>query len=177
MSRPLNECLDCGATWRPRDRRVSRYCPDCGGDDVAVAKQPGDDFAAVVFRKTISLAVGLASLAVTTFVCCGCLGSIVTPNHTSTPPEKQQAAAEPPKPALAGSVRVVSRASFGDGWPLTVESGVLERSGDAVLFHHGGVTYGLNGYARDQGFPAADPIRARGANLSPLIQAGLTLGR
>ena len=57
----------------------------------------------------------------------------------------------------------VSRAEFGDAWPLTVGEGVLEcdqsRSAlGAVVFSAGGRRYGVNGTAKSLGFPAIDPI-------------------
>ena len=56
----------------------------------------------------------------------------------------------------------VSRAEFGDAWPLTVGEGVLEcdqsRSAlGAVVFSAGGRRYGVNGTAKGLGFPAIDP--------------------
>lgn len=53
----------------------------------------------------------------------------------------------------------VSRADFGDQWPLTVESGYINCIGwRTAVFHHGGQTYALNGLAKGEGFAPLDPI-------------------
>jgi hypothetical protein len=57
----------------------------------------------------------------------------------------------------------VSRADFGDAWPLTVDEGELScdqtgSSRGAVVFEAGGTRYGLNGTATRRGYPAIDPI-------------------
>lgn len=57
----------------------------------------------------------------------------------------------------------VSRAEFGEKWPLTVDDGVLacDQSSSAlgaVVFSSGGRRYALNGTAKGQGIPPIDPI-------------------
>ena len=34
--RSQNKCKDCGYTWFPRGKNLSRVCPNCGGPNVAV---------------------------------------------------------------------------------------------------------------------------------------------
>lgn len=38
--RPLNLCGDCGYTWHPRGRDLSRRCPECKGEAVDLAPTP-----------------------------------------------------------------------------------------------------------------------------------------
>jgi hypothetical protein len=53
----------------------------------------------------------------------------------------------------------VSRAEFGDKWPLTVSDGVLACTNNAVTFTHGGRTYAVNGRARgSKKYPEIEPI-------------------
>lgn len=70
---------------------------------------------------------------------------------------------EPPTDEPAerlGSVRV-SRADFGDEWPLTVEEGILACDADAVTFIANGVVYAVNGTAETRGGGVdIDPIWA-----------------
>lgn len=43
----------------------------------------------------------------------------------------------------------VEKDDYGEAWPLTVDSGVVEcRPGDQIVFIHDGVTYAVNGLAR-----------------------------
>ena len=74
----------------------------------------------------------------------------------------------------------VSRAAFGDDWPLTVADGVLRCEGAAVIFRTGGTDYGVNGAAAR--FADIDPIWADDPSgvspkksIGPLIERGLTL--
>lgn len=76
----------------------------------------------------------------------------------------------------------VTRADFGDEWPLTVEEGELACEADAVTFTTGGTTYGVNGLAIGRGHPEIDPIWADDPeglvpkiNIGPLLQRGLEL--
>jgi hypothetical protein len=52
----------------------------------------------------------------------------------------------------------ISRADFGQQWPLTVADGVLSCQNGAVTFASGGVVYGVNGTAKSRGFRGIDPI-------------------
>jgi len=76
----------------------------------------------------------------------------------------------------------ISRADYGDAWPLTVDSGTLTcEPGHAVVFRApDGKEYGVNGAAGDR--PDIGPIWADDPtgiapklDLSPLIEAGLAL--
>lgn len=80
------------------------------------------------------------------------------------------------------STRRVTRADFGDDWPLTVESGTLScQPGRAVVFlAPDGTAYGVNGSAAD--YEDIDPIWAENPggpgpkkDIGPLITAGLAL--
>ncbi len=76
----------------------------------------------------------------------------------------------------------VSKAGFGDNWPLTVDSGELACEGNAVTFKApDGTRYAVNGTAQGStGLPEIDPIWADNPdttglkiNIGPLIDAGL----
>jgi hypothetical protein len=84
----------------------------------------------------------------------------------------------------------VSREMFGDAWPLTVTSGVLDCQNNGprklVTIDVDGIMYALNGSAKSFGFPDVTTIRRRVTieagltqyvPLEPLIQRGLTLCR
>ena len=84
------------------------------------------------------------------------------------------------------SFRAVTRADFGDDWPLTVESGTLRCEGGgagigAVVFvAPDGTEYGVNGLASD--YTDIDAIWADDPSglvpklsIGPLIEAGLEL--
>ncbi len=59
--------------------------------------------------------------------------------------------AKPQLPERNTHRRKVSKAEFGDKWPLTVDEGEIEcRDTYFRLFHHGGRTYALNGLAKDR---------------------------
>jgi hypothetical protein len=98
-------------------------------------------------------------------------------SFTSTPEDSSS------KPVAASSSLDVSRADFGDEWPLTVGSGTLSCDGDAVTFTTGGTTYGVNGTARTLNeWPDIDPIWAKDPSglapkkdIGPLIDRGLDL--
>lgn len=80
---------------------------------------------------------------------------------------------------------MMTRASLGDKWPLTVESGRVECiKGSAVVFHvDGGATYAVNGAAKSiTDYPDIDPIwrddsSMPGTKISirPIIEAGRAL--
>ena|SRR5437660_8134727 len=83
---------------------------------------------------------------------------------------------------VAGSSVQVTRADFGDAWPLTVDGGTLACEGaGAVTFTVGGTTYAVNGMASGNGqWPDIDPIWAKGSDtpkkdIGPLIDRGLQL--
>lgn len=56
--------------------------------------------------------------------------------------------------------RAVSWEELRDGWPLTVPGGCLHCDAHLVTFTYRGVTYGVNGSARDHGYRAIDRIWA-----------------
>jgi hypothetical protein len=35
--RPKNKCKDCGYTWYPRGKNLSRSCPECGSRNTTIA--------------------------------------------------------------------------------------------------------------------------------------------
>lgn len=79
----------------------------------------------------------------------------------------------------------VSRASMGEGWPFTVDEGVVACQGPttSVVFKSEGRTYAVNGTARTHtDHPDIDPIWAADPNvqglkisMAPIIQLGLSL--
>lgn len=80
----------------------------------------------------------------------------------------------------------VTRADFGDRWPFTIDGGTLvcaresARSGRLLvtLDNGRGISFGLNGSAREFGFPDSASILRPGltrAAAQPLIDRGLTL--
>jgi hypothetical protein len=83
--------------------------------------------------------------------------------------------------------QAVSRATMGEAWPLTVESGTLRcEPPGAVVFTAGGVEYAVNGLALGQAAQKGwrdieeiwadnpDPMLPK-MDISPLINAGLAL--
>jgi hypothetical protein len=100
----------------------------------------------------------------------------------STKPPADPAAA--PDAILATTV---SRATYGDGWPFTVASGILScHPGQAVVFETSdGTVYALNGVATaDPQFHDLEPIWlddpsgvAPKLSIGPLIETGLALCR
>jgi Protein of unknown function (DUF2511) len=81
----------------------------------------------------------------------------------------------------APGTRQVSRADFGEEWPLTIESGLLRCRAGAVTFETGGSVYAVNGLAMNntQNLDIG-PIWVSGVdtpkkNMSPLIAAGTAL--
>ncbi len=86
-----------------------------------------------------------------------------------------------PPPRPSGDV---SRAEFGDDWPLTVEAGELLCIDQAVVLDTGGITYAVNGTAKDRadesGWQDIEAIWADGdaglkKDIGPLIERGLAL--
>jgi hypothetical protein len=87
-----------------------------------------------------------------------------------------------PTSARASNEHFMSRADYGKGWPLTVESGTLRCDNDAVTFETDSLTYGVNGTALTKGLPRIDPIWAPNPevkglkiDIGPLIDEGLAL--
>jgi hypothetical protein len=74
----------------------------------------------------------------------GTLSACQSSSETATTPSAREATTAP-------SIIPVSKAEFGKQWPVSVEQGELEciDGYDAVL-HSGGVTYALNGNARQK---------------------------
>lgn len=77
--------------------------------------------------------------------------------------------------------RHLTRADFGDRWPLTVEEGTVRREGPCILFETNGTTYAVNGTARTMKrwadiheiwAPAPDGLRK---DISPIMDAGEAL--
>jgi hypothetical protein len=98
-----------------------------------------------------------------------------TPTATAEPTPRLP----PPRPS--GDV---SRAEFGDKWPLTVEAGELLCIDQAVVLDTGGITYAVNGTAKDRadasGWQDIEAIWADGdaglkKDIGPLIERGLAL--
>ena len=92
--------------------------------------------------------------------------------------------------SLTGSPRreIITKAEYGDRWPLTVERGTVECvPAFSVIFHTGGVTYAVNGWAMtNTDYPDVreiwldDPDADRAArglkiNIGPIIDRGLAL--
>jgi hypothetical protein len=86
--------------------------------------------------------------------------------------------------ALANGSARVTRAHFGKAWPLTVASGVVRCSGQAVTFTAAGRTYALNGVAEMQhpGWPQIERIWRKNPaipgtriDIGPIIERGLKL--
>lgn len=78
----------------------------------------------------------------------------------------------------------VSRAEFGDSWPLTVDRGTLrcEAPGAVIFQAPDGSDYAVNGLASSQGYPGIDPIWADDPDplipklsIAPLVDRGLAL--
>lgn len=79
----------------------------------------------------------------------------------------------------------INRSDLGDAWPLTIEGGTLRCETDGprqlvTLDTGDGIEYGINGSARQFGFPDVKAVLRPGkvlADLQPLIQKGLPLCR
>jgi hypothetical protein len=87
-------------------------------------------------------------------------------------------------PGAGGKSERVSRADFGEEWPLTVDSGVLScEEGGFVYFTADDTRYAVNGFALTKGdAPRIDAIWANDPtdaslrrNIGPLIDRGLAL--
>lgn len=60
--------------------------------------------------------------------------------------------------AMAGKKKI-NNSEFGDKWPFTVSEGILKCSKRMITFTtKDGVTYGVNGTAKNFGHPAIEPI-------------------
>ena len=85
--------------------------------------------------------------------------------------------------AAAPNPNRLKASDYGDVWPFTVESGVVEcRKGMAVTFTANGTTYALNGTAQSSGYPRIDPIWKNNPQIpgtkisvSYILQRGLDL--
>jgi hypothetical protein len=71
-----------------------------------------------------------------------------TKNSTKAAPPKSSTVPRTPKSTLAKNQQAVSRGSYGEGWPFTVDSGILKCVDGAVTFESADVVYALNGTAR-----------------------------
>jgi hypothetical protein len=61
-------------------------------------------------------------------------------------------------PRRADRTITVTAAEYGDEWPLTVDSGVLQCQGNAASIRTPRGVYALNGFALQEGLPRLDPI-------------------
>lgn len=94
MSRPLNQCAECGYTWHPRGRNLSRRCPNCG----VVFTSWRDD-------RTKPSAGGWSAIAVLAFTtpflfCCGCLALFSGIGRQPTNEVRNQNPAVEPRPPV-----------------------------------------------------------------------------
>lgn len=113
--------------------------------------------------------------------CCFCCGGGGTVAPATVPAATQPAA----KPQAHR--KRVTRADFGEAWPLTVDAGELEcvevtGRVHVLVIHVGGKTYAVNGTAIDRGYQRIDPIwrdnpRIKGAkmDMGPLLKAAREL--
>lgn len=99
-------------------------------------------------------------------------------------PEVTQAAPAATYPPTDPTSKTISRADYGDAWPLTVESGILScQPPSAVVFvASDGTAYAVNGTAESAGYAEIEPIWADDPDpyipkisIGPLIQNGLAL--
>jgi hypothetical protein len=92
----------------------------------------------------------------------------------------------PTRNAGPDNVRTVTRAEFGEDWPLTVDSAQIRCDGPRAVAQAklivDGTTYGLNGNALSAGLPRPDPVWADDpeidevkVSIGPLIDAALDL--
>lgn len=82
---------------------------------------------------------------------------------------------EPAKPSTpAPDLSYVSRAEFGDKWPLTVDNGYVSCiGGQYVLFRNGPTLYALNGTAVAHGTWQDIAAIRNGNDLRPILERGL----
>ncbi|MEU0986028.1 DUF2511 domain-containing protein [Streptomyces sp. NPDC005953] len=72
------------------------------------------------------------------------------------------------------SERVVAAAEFAK-WPFTVDAGLLAcRKGLLITFTSDGVEYGVNGTAKDAGYPPVDPLWALDENLGHGLKVNIS---
>lgn len=133
-------------------------------------------------KRFLPIIVGLVAL----LCICSVVAVALNPSAaTPTPAPTATPAPAQPTPTPAG---YVTRAQFGDEWPLSVEDGQLAcDSRQHVTFTSGGVVYALNGTAKgaiDNGAPYQvidsiwlDDPNVAGLKLSlrPLLDIGLSL--
>lgn len=118
--RSQNKCGDCGDTWYPRGRDLSRQCPSCGSGNIGYAP---------VFLGGCGTALG--SLALVFFL----FGSVIAwcgPSTSSTPapqpPRPSPAAKRNPATSLAHPPRIITLMSDCAVWRLDDQrKAVVER--------------------------------------------------
>jgi hypothetical protein len=77
---------------------------------------------------------------------------------------------------------LLTKATFGDGWPLTVDSVRVDCiDAMAAVAYHDGQTYALNGVAKTAGYARIEPLwrwnpenEGYRINIYPLIESALT---
>jgi hypothetical protein len=52
----------------------------------------------------------------------------------------------------------ITAQQYAEKWPFSVSSGRLECKGQSVIFHAEGVSYAVNGVAKQNGYAAIEPI-------------------
>lgn len=116
--RPQNKCLDCGDTWYPRGRDVSKSCPNCQGRSVEVVDASGAMVLAVVLA--LCLAVFVAAN--------------MSPNPPPAPALEASADVASPPPAMERMPKVVvrSRAFEFDREGAMIVRGEIANEGNAV---------------------------------------------
>ena len=75
---------------------------------------------------------------------------------------------------------LLRKETFGDAWPLTVDSVRVDCIGIAAVAYHEGQTYALNGAAMSQGYARIEPLwrwnpenEGYRINIHPLIESAL----
>lgn len=132
------------------------------------------------FVGTRKRAEKFAGLSLVAFLICSILGaSTMTPAQRREMEERKAAREVARQAEQAEKARtavfapkegeaLVSQQDYGDKWPFTVENGFLSCVDEglklgvrisSVLFRTGNTVHGLNGTARDQGYPAPTSIR------------------
>lgn len=110
----------------------------------------------------------------------------VSPSQSAPDATAPAAAAESDGALRSNQVRI-TKDEYGDDWPFTVSEGVLEGAGSGglgeVLFTADGVTYAVNGTAKQTGkyvdiekIWADDPaLEGLKKNIGPIVDRGLGL--
>ncbi|MGQ0846525.1 MAG: DUF2511 domain-containing protein [Sporichthyaceae bacterium] len=137
-----------------------------------------------VRRHKVLTAAAALFLALVTSVTLGTGKSTGDPASSlpNTAGDSSSSQAAPPRSPARPVPGFVSRATMGDQWPLTVDSGVLSCFAGGVYFTTGGTRYTVNGIADSRG-DGADiaPIWSKSnnpgprKNIGPLIDTGLGL--